>query len=36
MIPRYQRPEMAALWTDDAKWRRWLDVEIAVVQGLGR
>ena len=32
MIPRYQRPEMAALWTDDAKWRRWLDVEIAVVQ----
>lgn len=32
MIPRYQRPEMAALWSDDAKWRRWLDVEIAVVQ----
>ncbi len=32
MIPRYQRPAMAALWTDDAKWRRWLDVEIAVVQ----
>ena len=31
MIPRYQRAEMAALWTDDAKWRRWLDVEIAVV-----
>ena len=31
MIPRYQRPEMAALWTDDAKWERWLTVEIAVV-----
>ena len=31
MIPRYQRAAMAALWTDDAKWRRWLDVEIAVV-----
>ena len=31
MIPRYQRAQMAALWTDDAKWRRWLDVEIAVV-----
>ena len=30
MIPRYQRAQMAALWTDDAKWRRWLDVEIAV------
>ena len=32
MIPRYQRAAMAALWTDEAKWRRWLDVEIAVVQ----
>ena len=31
MIPRYQRPQMAALWTDDAKWERWLAVEIAVV-----
>ena len=30
MIPRYQRAQMAALWTDDTKWRRWLDVEIAV------
>lgn len=32
MIPRYQRAAMAALWTDEAKWRRWLDVEIAVVK----
>ena len=31
MIPRYQRPQMAALWTDDAKWERWLAVEVAVV-----
>ena len=31
MIPRYQRPQMAALWTDNAKWERWLAVEIAVV-----
>ena len=31
MIPRYQRPQMAVLWTDDAKWERWLAVEIAVV-----
>ena len=30
MIPRYSRPEMAALWTDQAKWERWLQVEIAV------
>ncbi|MCZ6545734.1 MAG: adenylosuccinate lyase [Chloroflexi bacterium] len=32
MIPRYSRPEMAALWTDEAKWERWLQVEIAVVR----
>ena len=32
MIPRYSRPEMAALWTDEAKWERWLRVEIAVVR----
>ena len=32
MIPRYQRPEMAALWTDQAKWDAWLQVEVAVVE----
>ncbi len=32
MIPRYSRPQMAALWTDDAKFQRWLDVEIAAVE----
>lgn len=30
MIPRYSRPEMAAIWSDQAKFQRWLDVEIAV------
>lgn len=34
MIERYSRPEMAALWTDDAKYRRWLDVEIAASEVL--
>ena len=29
MIPRYSRPEMAAVWTDQTKFQRWLDVEIA-------
>ena len=32
MIPRYSRPAMAALWTDQAKYERWLQVEIAAVQ----
>jgi adenylosuccinate lyase len=28
MIPRYSRPEMAALFTDEAKFASWLEVEI--------
>jgi adenylosuccinate lyase len=30
VIPRYSRPAMAALWTEEAKLRRWLEVELAV------
>ena len=30
MIPRYSRPAMAALWTEQAKLSRWLEVELAV------
>jgi adenylosuccinate lyase len=29
VIGRYSRPEMAALWTEEAKLSRWLEVEIA-------
>ncbi|MGW8323343.1 MAG: adenylosuccinate lyase [Thermodesulfobacteriota bacterium] len=32
MIPRYTRPEMGRLWTDEARYRRWLDVEIAACE----
>ncbi len=32
MIPRYSRPQMAALWSDQAKFERWLQVEVAAVQ----
>ncbi|HEV2067865.1 MAG TPA: adenylosuccinate lyase [Thermomicrobiales bacterium] len=32
MIDRYTRPEMGAIWTDDAKVQRWLAVEIAVCE----
>ena len=31
MIPRYSRPQMATLWSDQAKYERWLQVELAVV-----
>lgn len=34
MISRYSRPEMAQLWTDDAKYQLWLDVEILVLEQL--
>jgi len=30
MIPKYSRPEMAAIWSDKGKYDRWLQVEIAV------
>ena len=32
MIQRYSLPEMAALWSDDAKYRTWLQVEVLAVQ----
>lgn len=32
MIERYTRPEMGAIWTDEARFQAWLDVEIAVVE----
>ncbi len=32
MIERYTRPEMAAIWNEEAKFRRMLDVEIAACE----
>ncbi len=32
MIERYTRPQMGAIWTDENKFRKWLDVEIAVCE----
>lgn len=32
MIERYSRPEMKRVWSDDNKFRKWLDVEIAVCE----
>ena len=33
MIPRYSLPEMAVLFTDEARMQTWLDVEILAVEG---
>jgi len=32
MIDRYTRPEMGAVWAEDNKYRKWLEVEIAVCE----
>ncbi len=34
MIERYTRPAMGALWTEDAKLERWLEVELALLEVL--
>jgi len=34
MIDRYSRPEMRAIWSDDGRYRRWLEVELAVCDVL--
>ena len=32
MIERYTRPEMGAIWTDQNRFQKWLNVEIAVCE----
>ncbi|MEJ5301564.1 MAG: adenylosuccinate lyase [Thermodesulforhabdaceae bacterium] len=32
MIPRYTRPEMGKLWTQENRYRKWLEVELAVCE----
>ena len=32
MIPRYCRPEMARVWSEENKLASWLRVEVAAVQ----
>lgn len=34
MIGRYSRPEMVALWSAEARLRRWRDVELAALEGM--
>jgi adenylosuccinate lyase len=36
MIDRYTRPEMGAIWTDENRYKKWLDVEIAVCEAWTR
>ncbi len=34
MIPRYTRPEMARIWSDENRFRTWLTVEVAATETL--
>ncbi len=34
MIPRYTRPEMGRIWSDQNKFRQWLEVELAASETL--
>ena len=34
MIPRYTRPEMGRIWSEDNKFRTWLQIEIAATETL--
>jgi adenylosuccinate lyase len=34
MISRYTRPEMGAVWSDETKYRCWLEVELAASEAL--
>jgi adenylosuccinate lyase len=34
MIPRYSRPEMSSLWSNEERLRRWRDVELAALAGM--
>lgn len=36
MIERYTRAPMGALWSDENRFRHWLDVELAVLEVLGQ
>jgi adenylosuccinate lyase len=34
MIPRYTRPEMAKIWTEERKFETWLEIELLVCEAL--
>jgi adenylosuccinate lyase len=36
LIERYTLPEMGAIWTEEAKFQSWLDVEIAATEANGQ
>ncbi|MEQ1616710.1 MAG: adenylosuccinate lyase [Terricaulis sp.] len=35
MIPRYSRPEMAAIWSPESRYAIWLEIEILAMEAMG-
>jgi len=36
MIPRYSRPQMDRIWTEEKKFQTWLQVELAALEAMAR
>jgi adenylosuccinate lyase len=36
MIPRYTRPEMGRIWSEENSFQKWFDVELLAAEGLAR
>ncbi len=36
MIPRYSRPEMASIWSEEAKYSTWLEVELLALKEMSK
>jgi adenylosuccinate lyase len=36
MVPRYTRPEMGSIWSDENKYRNWLRVEVLACEAMHR
>ena len=36
MIPRYSRPKMSAIWSQEAQFRTWLDIEVLACEGWAK
>src|SRR5947209_14758858 len=36
MVPRYTRPEMAAIWAPENRYRIWFEIEALAAEAMGR
>src|SRR5437870_4423444 len=36
MVPRYSRPEMTAIWSDQNRYRIWWQIEVFAAEAMGR